>query len=534
MTMERVIQLPSRLHRVAFGRQLAVQPGEVAAVWRSSDAEEKMRMTTAIGQAKRRMQSVELDDGPYRDKEGRIWKLTDRAKKATQGNLHEVLHAVHDLLLPMNATRYLHPARYRSGGFFLDENLVRLEPRLMTAGEVLASPRENIGMAGADTEVEGVPIASDIELSCLGISILRHLGQEAYYGYAMPLPSTEGEGGVYPVIPILHNGNLSVFSLRPEVVWANPLVELHLLDDAGMLAYLHAMYGEQLAKRLAHDTADRIKEILQACHAGTLVEAIEQGTVRLGFLDLLLPEPRLLLAHERLMTPGQLETFEGRYRAWEDDSNIVDQIHDIAGALMEARQLYPDAHFMPDIVMGTIRCALPDHQFSELMSSLDGAVEDEGQADGKGHTPAPRSAQPIPEWMPETPEQALAVIGSNIQFFGRMIEAISGDEEASANELREPVLTWCRNLRGYLQYVQANRDETALNTALGPIIGELEKAGIRLANAYARGIPAKHMIHELQEQIRLGTAAGSNLQGCQGTGAQAFAGAPPGFFDGER
>lgn len=304
---------------------------------------------------------IPLEEGPFADKEGEVQALTEtvrdvagRMKHHTEREDDKLAWILHYLFFPVNAKGPVPREHKFEEKFYLGERIGRESPRLMTAGEILGSERGG--------QREDLIVISYPELLTLGVSVLRRLGYEAYVG--APIPSPKGEDSIKHRMIVVYGeeqGERRLLPYHPEWSWEDPIEGMHILDDIGLYAEARAMEAREWAWSLKGDTMKAIKEVLRSCYLGALVEAMEQGQFAkgkrtLGPMDLVdrVPKPAeefiTWLVGQRYLTPGQAETFQGRFRNWEHENlpgGTDSKIYKLVVALKQALLLFPDSPVLP-------------------------------------------------------------------------------------------------------------------------------------------------------------------------------------------
>ncbi len=203
--------------------------------------------------------SLALEKGPYADADGKVRELAENV--LDQGEKYETIEAVIDVLRPyMNAESEAAFPRhyvYEDLRVTVDPEVVLPTDGLITAGEILAEDKR----VGED-RVSGqnfTILVDDMEAIVLQVSVLRHLGIDAYPALAV---SRTEEGEITPpIIAVLEpESETPLITFNPYIRSHPPVEAVDLMSDTVMQGAMYALMAANEAKKFANKMVEAVRE----------------------------------------------------------------------------------------------------------------------------------------------------------------------------------------------------------------------------------------------------------------------------------
>lgn len=351
----------SRDHVLSLKRTRVSQDGLLSRVsgrWRVTKGRDKARLEeirVALHAAKKAMESDSKTPGRvslYSVSEGRIETLAKQVQEESTSIPTGIFEELYYFLKRIDYVpdeRLNRPyVRFRDE---LSEHSYAKHSPIMTAGDLLTTDPLPYRVRDYPRPINTIR-GSYLQALGLVVSILRHLGHDAYIGIAHTLPLSGGRGYLRRVIPILKNENeVIIFSPFHSI---DKLNELHFIDDIG--AYTlgriqqFLVLNHELREQVRDTNSALLEAALRTCHANPLADMLSEGETRYPFSeyhvhlhlsDILDEKVGPWLVENRHLTQGQLDTARGRYHQTEAATAPFLKAGEAADLILEIDALWP-------------------------------------------------------------------------------------------------------------------------------------------------------------------------------------------------
>lgn len=419
------VQLPSRMHRMAFDTVLATAPPRLAAVWhplriggflgfgsRPNPAQVRT-IQNAIAAVKPELEKTSAGQGgPYGDENNHVYDLAKEIRREAGGRHADILLAVYDLVSPLNIQRPLRRMTDSGYAFIQQEGIARngSNRRPLNAGRLFGLEPVAAESDFGPTGMRGIPVFSAVEMDVLAVAVLRRLGMDAHYAIAvgMPMPGVDivpappwfGTGLPATALPVQKShmnpavvildapaSEVAVFCTTPEFLWQNPLQEVHIVDDRGVQSHLIALAAAEMAAGLGMGIRAKVVEILRTAGVKeNLIGELERGRasvagsrVEMGLTAVVSDKTGFGGRHEHTarevlvacnaITKAQAEAIERDYFMWTMHNGLDNALDAIASGLKEARALFGD-NYLFDEIGRMIARALPNQHWVRISREM--------------------------------------------------------------------------------------------------------------------------------------------------------------------